>query len=143
MIGMKIGELAKATGTGVETVRYYEKIGLLPKVARTDGNYRSYGSEEVSRLSFIRRARDLGFSLDQVRNLLSLADDQQRPCCEVDAIARQHLETVDSKLADLTALRAELSDLILQCGRGSIADCRILDALAPSRGDKTKKMGRL
>jgi Cu(I)-responsive transcriptional regulator len=137
MIGMKIGELAKATGTGVETVRYYEKIGLLPKVARTDGNYRSYGSEEVSRLSFIRRARDLGFSLEQVRTLLSLADDRQRPCGEVDAIARQHLDTVDSKLADLTALRGELSDLIAQCGRGSIAECRILDALAPARVNST------
>ena len=131
MIGMKIGELAKATGTRVETVRYYEKIGLLPKVARTDSNYRSYGSEDASRLSFIRRARDLGFSLEQVRTLLSLADDRQRPCGEVDAIARQHLDAVDSKLADLTALRVQLSDLIAQCGRGSIAECRILDALAP------------
>lgn len=137
MIGMKIGQLGKATGTGIETVRYYEKIGLLPKVARTDGNYRSYGSEEVSRLSFIRRARDLGFSLQQVRTLLSLADDQQRPCGEVDAIARQHLAAIDSKLADLTALRAELSHLIAQCGRGSIAECRILDALAPPRSDST------
>lgn len=135
MIGMKIGQLAKATGTGVETVRYYEKIGLLPKVARTDGNYRSYGSEEVARLSFIRRARDLGFGLEQVRNLLGLADDRQRPCGEVDAIARQHLDTVDRKLADLTALREELSHLIAQCGRGSIAECRILDALAPARAD--------
>lgn len=134
MIGMKIGELAEAAGTGVETVRYYEKIGLLPKVARTDGNYRSYGSEEVSRLSFIRRARDLGFSIEQVRALLSLADDRRRPCGEVDSIAREHLGTVDRKLADLTALRAELSDLIAQCGRGSIAECRILNALAPTTG---------
>jgi Cu(I)-responsive transcriptional regulator len=133
MIGMKIGELAKATGTGVETVRYHEKIGLMPKVARTDGNYRSYGDNEVSRLSFIRRARDLGFTLEQVRTLLSLADDQLRPCGEVDAIARQHLDAVDNKLADLTALRGQLSALIAQCGRGSIAECRILDALAPSQ----------
>lgn len=137
MIGMKIGQLAKATGTGVETVRYYEKIGLLPKVVRTDGNYRSYGSEEVSRLSFIRRARGLGFSLEQVRTLLGLADDRQRPCVEVDAIARQHLDTVDRKLADLTALRGELSHLIAQCGRGSVAECRILDALAPALDDPT------
>ena len=132
MIGMTIGQLAKTTGTAVETVRYYEKIGLLPKVARTAGNYRSYGSAEVARLSFIRRARDLGFSLDQVRTLLSLADDRDLPCGEVDALARHHLDAVDRKIADLTALRSELSSLIAQCGRGTIAECRILEALAPT-----------
>ena len=131
MIGMKIGQLAKTTGTAVETVRYYERIGLLPQVARTTGNYRSYGQAEVSRLSFIRRARDLGFSLDQVRTLLSLADDCCRPCGEVDAIAKEHLDAVERKIADLTALRSELSSLIEQCGRGTIADCRILEALGP------------
>ena len=129
--GLTIGQLAKATGTATETVRYYEKIGLLAKAARTAGNYRSYGSAEVSRLSFIRRARDLGFSLDQVRTLLSLADDRDRPCDEVDALARQHLDTVDAKIADLTALQGELSSLITQCGRGTVADCRILEALGP------------
>ena len=132
MIGMTIGPLAKATGTVVETIRYYERIGLLPKVARTAGNYRSYGDAEVARLSFIRRARDLGFGLDQVRTLLSLADDRGRPCREVDALARHHLDAVDRKIADLTALRSELSSLIAQCGRGTVADCRILEALAPA-----------
>lgn len=131
MIGMKIGQLAKTTGTAVETVRYYERIGLLPQVARTAGNYRSYGQAEVSRLSFIRRARDLGFSLEQVRTLLSLADDCCRPCGKVDAIAKEHLDAVERKIADLTALRSELSSLIEQCGRGTIADCRILEALGP------------
>ena len=136
MIGMTIGQLAKATGTAVETVRYYERVGLLPKVARTAGNYRSYGHGEVARLSFIRRARDLGFSLDQVRTLLSLADDDSRPCGEVDALARHHLDAVDRKIADLTALRGELSSLITQCGRGTIADCRILEALGPSETER-------
>lgn len=131
MIGMKIGQLANATGTAVETVRYYERIGLLPQVARTAGNYRSYGQAEVSRLSFIRRARDLGFGLEQVRTLLGLADDCGRPCGEVDAIAKEHLDAVERKIADLTALRGELSSLIEQCGRGTIADCRILEALGP------------
>lgn len=131
MFGMTIGQLAKATGTAVETVRYYEKIGLLPKAARTAGNYRSYGNAEVSRLSFIRRARDLGFSLDQVRTLLSLADDRERPCTEVDILARQHLDAVDQKITDLTALRNELSGLIVQCGSGLVADCRIIEALGP------------
>ena len=130
-MGYSIGEVAKATGTAVETVRYYERIGLLPKPARTAGNYRSYGDPEVARLSFIRRARNIGFSLDQVRTLLSLADDRDRPCGEVDALARQHLNVVDRKIADLTALRSELASLIAQCGRGTIADCRILEALGP------------
>ena len=131
MVGMTIGQLGKATGTVVETIRYYERIGLLPKVARTAGNYRSYGLSEVSRLSFIRRARDLGFSLEHVRTLLSLADDCGRPCGEVDEIAKEHLIAVERKIVDLRALRRELSSLIEQCGRGTIADCRILEALGP------------
>lgn len=133
LYGMSIGKLAKAAGTAVETVRYYEKIGLLPPAARTAGNYRSYGSAEVSRLSFIRRARALGFGLEQVRTLLDLADDRSRPCGEVDALARQHLEQVEAKIADLVSLRRELSSLISQCEQGTIADCRILEALAPTR----------
>jgi Cu(I)-responsive transcriptional regulator len=131
MLGMKIGQLAKATGTAVETVRYYEKIGLLPDPPRTSGNYRSYGPSEVARLSFIRRARDLGFGLGQVRELLELADDRQRSCGEVDALARNQLEQVERKITDLQALRHELSSLIDQCSRGTIADCRILEALGP------------
>lgn len=129
MQGLSIGQAAKAAGTGAETIRYYEKIGLLPKPARTSGNYRSYGASEVSRLTFIRRARDLGFSLDQVRTLLSLSDDRQKSCVEVDEIARAHLEAVERKIAGLTALKRELSSVISQCGKDMIADCRILEAL--------------
>lgn len=131
IIGMSIGQLAKATGTVVETVRYYEKIGLLAPPARTSGNYRSYGSAEVARLSFIRRARDLGFGIDQIRCLLDLADDRGRPCDEVDALARQQLNEVEQKISDLHSLRHELSSLINQCRRGTIAECRILNALGP------------
>lgn len=133
LTGLSIGTLAKATGTVAETVRYYEKIGLLPDPPRTEGNYRSYGPDDVARLSFIRRARDLGFALDQVRALLELADDRQRPCDEVDALARHQLDQVERKIADLEALRVELSGLINQCQRGTIAECRILDALGPRR----------
>ena len=129
--GLTIGQLAKATGTATETVRYYEKIGLLPKVARTASNYRSYGSTEVARLSFIRRARALGFGLDQVRSLLDLSDDRGRPCEEVDALARKNLDDVEAKISDLAALRHELSNLIAQCGRGTVDDCRVLEALGP------------
>ena len=132
MIGMTIGQLAKATGTAVETVRYYEKIGLLPKVARTSGNYRSYGSGEADRLGFIRRARDLGFSIEQVRALLSLADERDRECSDVDRLAKQHLAEVERKIAGLMALRRELSSLIEQCESGTVAECRILKALGSS-----------
>lgn len=126
-----IGELASATDTKVETIRYYERVGLLPKPKRTAGNYRSYEADHLGRLSFIRRARDLGFSIDQVRNLLGLADQKERSCETVDAIARQHLVEVDRKIADLKGLRRELDAVIRQCHHGTIADCRILDALAP------------
>lgn len=128
---MKIGELAKATATKVETVRYYEQIGLLPAPARTQGNYRSYGAEHLSRLSFIRRARDLGFSIEQVRALLDLSDDRALDCATVDQIASEHLREVDRKIADLTALRRELSAVIALCGGGTVAECRIIEALAP------------
>jgi len=127
-----IGELGKATGTKVETVRYYERIGLLPKPPRTAGNYRSYGQEQMDRLSFIRRARDLGFSLDQVRALLDLSDHRERDCATVDGLARQHLGAVERKIADLTALQRELTALIRSCKGGSVADCRIIDALGPA-----------
>jgi Cu(I)-responsive transcriptional regulator len=128
---MKIGELAKATGTKVETVRYYEQSGLLPAPARTQGNYRSYGGEHLARLSFIRRARDLGFSIAQLRALLDLSDDRIRDCATVDHIAAEHLREVDRKIADLTALRRELSAVIASCGGGTVAECRIIEALAP------------
>lgn len=126
-----IGELAEATGTKVETVRYYERIGILPTPKRTSGNYRAYSAGHLARLSFIRRARDLGFTLDQVRALLALADQKKQDCGTVDALAREHLADIDRKISDLKALRRELSGLIGQCKQGTIADCRILSALSP------------
>jgi Cu(I)-responsive transcriptional regulator len=131
-MGISIGELARATGTKAETIRYYERIGLLPKPSRTAANYRSYGSAELARLSFIRRARALGFTIEQVGALLDLADNRARSCEAVDALAKEHLTAIEAKISDLSALRRELADLIGQCSRGTIADCRIIDALAPS-----------
>jgi Cu(I)-responsive transcriptional regulator len=130
-MNLKIGDLARETGTVVETIRFYEKIGLLPAPGRTSGNYRAYDASHLRRLSFIRRARDLGFSLDQVRDLLSLADDRDRSCEAVDGLARQHLAEVDRKIADLTALRRELGSLVDQCGHGLVSECRIIEALGP------------
>ena len=131
MAGLGIGDLAKRTGTTVETIRYYERIGLLPPPARTAGNYRSYAEMHLARLSFIRRARDLGFPLDNVRDLLGLADQHDGTCDAVDVIARRHLAEVERKIADLSALRDQLADVIGQCRHGSVAECRIIEALAP------------
>jgi Cu(I)-responsive transcriptional regulator len=122
------------TATKVETIRYYEQTGLLPPPARTSSNYRSYGDGHLARLSFIRRARDLGFPIEQVRALLDLSDDHARDCATVDRIATEHLREVDRKIADLTALRRELNALIASCDGGTVAECRILEALAPATG---------
>ena len=128
---MKIGELASATATKVETVRYYEKIGLLPPPARTSANYRAYGGEHLARLSFIRRARDLGFTLEAVRELLTLSDDKAQSCEAVDGIARVHLTEIDRKVRDLKSLRSELSRVLGSCSHGTVADCKIIETLAP------------
>lgn len=129
---LTIGVLARATGTKVETIRYYESAGLLAPPRRSGGNYRLYAPTDLARLAFIRRARDLGFSLGEVRDLLRLNDDKARPCGEVDEIARNHVADIERRIADLDKLRAELVSLIGQCRQGTIADCRILDALAPA-----------
>ena len=130
---MKIGEIAQRSGSNVETVRYYERIGLLTPPARTDANYRSYSEADAQRLSFIRRARDLGFSIDDVRELLTLDEDRDRSCAVVDEIAARHLGAVQRKIATLTALRAELSRVIDSCGQGAVADCQILKSLVAAR----------
>lgn len=128
---LAIGELGRLTATKVETIRYYERIGLLPPPARTTGNYRAYGPQHLNRLSFIRRSRDLGFSLDQVRALLDLSDHRDRSCEAADAIAKAHLAEVDRKIADLRALRRELGNMVDQCRSGTVAECRIIEALSP------------
>lgn len=129
---LSIGALGKATGTKVETIRFYEKIGILPQPGRTAGNYRSYGSEHVRRLSFVRRARDLGFPLEAVRAMLELADQPDRACGEVDALVLEQLQEVERKIADLQRLRDELDRLVNQCRGGRrIAECRIIEALSP------------
>jgi DNA-binding transcriptional MerR regulator len=97
--GMSIGELARRTGTKVVTIRFYEREGILPEPARTEVGYRHYSENDAERLAFVRRARELGFPLEAVCDLLDLADDKKRSCSEVDRIARSHLEDVERKLA--------------------------------------------
>jgi len=128
---MKIGDLSRMTGTRAETIRFYEKEGLIPAPGRTGGNYRAYEQTHLNRLSFIRRSRDLGFTLDQVSVLLDLSDDRSRSCCAVDELAREQLRSVERKIEDLQALQRELARLLDQCSQGTIAECRIIEALAP------------
>jgi Cu(I)-responsive transcriptional regulator len=127
-----IGDMAKATGTKVVTIRYYEQIGLLPVASRTGGNYRSFTPEHVRRLRFIRRCRDLGFTLDQIRELLRLSAKEHQDCGEVDRITAEHLAEIEQKVSDLTRLADELRRLSKCCrGGGIIANCRIIEALSP------------
>jgi len=127
---MKIGELARLTGTSSETIRYYERIGLLRRPERTGSNYRDYGRADVERLAFIRQARNLGFDLTDVRSLLGLADEPERDCAEVDRITSAHLRAVEKKIDQLTRLHTELSRMVTQCRGGTVSDCRILGALS-------------
>lgn len=128
---LTIGKLAALTGVTAETVRYYERIGLLASPARTAGNYRIYGDDQVRRLGFVRRARELGFPIEAIRILLTLADQPERPCAEVDVIVRTRREDVDRKIGDLERLRDELDRLALTCRGGKVAECRIIEALSP------------
>ena len=124
-----IGTLAKRTGTKVQTIRYYEQIGLMPEPGRTDGGQRRYGDVELDRLSFIRHSRQLGFSLGAIRELLDLSDSPERSCAQVDAVAQNQLREVEARIARLEALRVELRRMISECNADRVADCRILEVL--------------
>lgn len=126
---LTIGALAKKTGTKVQTIRYYEQIELMPEPGRTGGGQRRYGDAELDRLSFIRHARQLGFTLEAIRELLDLSDHPDRPCHEADAIARRQLKQVEQRLARLEALRTELKRMVHECTGGRTADCRVLEVL--------------
>ncbi|MBO9696277.1 MAG: helix-turn-helix domain-containing protein [Sphingopyxis sp.] len=130
---MKIGELSRTTGTHIETIRYYERIGLLPAPDRTAANYRSYGDAHRSRLSFVRHSRELGFTIEEIRSLLDLSDDPARDCGEADRIATAHLEQVEEKITQLTRLRDELARIVGRCRGGIAADCRVIEALGDHR----------
>lgn len=129
-----IGELARYAGCKPETVRYYERIGLLNDASRTEGGQRRYGEDAVRRLTFIRHARDFGFSVSAVRELLTMSDQPAMPCQEVDAIARHHLEEVESRLQRLATLRDELRRMVGQCAGGRVESCRIIEVLSDHEG---------
>jgi MerR family transcriptional regulator, mercuric resistance operon regulatory protein len=128
---LSIGQLAKRTGCQDVTIRYYERIGMLPAPVRSAGGHRVYGPEHQRRLAFIRRGRDLGFSLDAIRSLLGLAERRDASCAEVDAIARAHLAEVRQKAAALKRLETALEDLVHQCKHTTVCECRVVGALLP------------
>ena len=128
--GVTIGNLAKRTGVKVQTIRYYESIGLLSAPDRTEGNQRRYGDRAAGNLRFIRHARDLGFEIDQIRDLLSLAAQPDRTCEDIDAIARHHLEQVEQRIAILQSLQGELKRMVRQCSGGRVATCHVIEVLA-------------
>lgn len=129
-LDMTIGELARRTGVKVQTIRYYETIDLLPAPDRTQGNQRRYGDRAAGTLRFIRHARDLGFEIDQIRDLLSLAAHPEHPCADADAIAKHHLKQVEQRIAILQSLRGELKRMVRQCSGGRVANCRVIESLA-------------
>ena len=124
-----IGALSKHTGTNIETIRYYERVGLLPAPGRSSGGYRVYSSDHLKRLNFVRRARALGFSIEQVRTLLRLADERQRPCAEVRVVAEAHLKDVRAKIADLRKMERVLQATVAGCATGRSAHCPVIEAL--------------
>jgi MerR family transcriptional regulator, copper efflux regulator len=130
---LSIGALARRTGCTVPTIRYYEEIGLLPAAPRTEGGQRQYGDAALRRLAFIRRCRDFSFSIDQVRELVSLVDAPERPCAEVRDVAAVHLDQVRRKLAELKALETSLARFVSSCttacAGGAALDCTILEDL--------------
>lgn len=125
-----IGDLGRLTGCQVVTIRYYEKIGILAEPGRSSGGHRIYGPEHRDRLTFVRKARELGFSLDTVRSLLSLSETPEgTPCADVDHIASRHLVEVREKIAALKSLEGTLEGLLDICSHTTVEQCRVLDAL--------------
>ena len=124
-----IGALSKQTGCHIETVRYYERIGVLLKPPRTEGGHRLYGKEHIKRLMFVRRSRELGFSLGEIRTLLKLVDGKQYTCREVKALMEEHLGDIKKKISDLKRLQKTLAEISSQCEGGMVPECPIIDAL--------------
>jgi len=127
---MNIGEAAQRSGVSAKMVRHYESLGLLPRVTRTDAGYRQYGDKEVHTLRFIRRARDLGFSIAEIAELLKLWQNQRRSSASVKRIAQEHLAALEAKMAEMAAMRKTLQHLVHCCSGDERPDCPIIDELA-------------
>ena len=130
---LSIGKVASQTGCNIETIRFYEKEALLAPPGRTEGGHRVYTPEMVGRLVFIRRCRELGFSMEEIRQLLSIVDGEQVSCERVKDIADLHLLDIRSKIADLRKMERTLKDLAKQCSGDDVPDCPIIEVLQESR----------
>lgn len=128
-----IGQMAKSGNCKVQTIRYYEQVGLLPVANRTRGNQRIYTQQHMDRLTFIRHSRELGFSLDQIKEMLSLSDDPTHSCSDVDSIAHNHLKDVESKIVRLQSMQKELKRMIRECSGDQVSNCRIIQVLSDHR----------
>ncbi len=128
-----IGELSKHSGVNIETIRYYERIKMLPPPPRTASGRRVYGPAEKRTLAFIRSSRDLGFTLEEIRALLALGGPERASCTDVHKIASAHLASVRSKLSDLIKLESILAETVAQCSDGATPDCPVLDILDAGR----------
>ena len=124
-----IGQLSKRTGDKIPTIRYYEQMGLIDEPGRSEGNQRRYNKDGLSRLSFIRHSRDLGFTIEDIRGLLDLSQHPEKPCNDAHSIAAQHLRDVQSKITKLRRLECELKR-ITKCDAGNVATCAVIETLA-------------
>lgn len=124
-----IGTLSKATGVNIETIRYYERVGLTPRAERSANGRRCYRDEDAQRLAFIRHARDLGFDLATIRTLIRIQEKPSTPCARITELAQAQLADVEVKITQLTSLRRELKRMIDSCKNGAVADCRIMEAM--------------
>jgi Cu(I)-responsive transcriptional regulator len=133
---LNIGETAKASGVSAKMIRHYEKVGLFPEAVRTDAGYRQYTDKEISTLRFIRQSRDLGFSIEQIRELLELWQNQRRPSRQVKALAQAHIQELEEKLRELHAMKATLAHLVERCNGDDRPDCPIMENLADEQRPK-------
>ena len=133
-MNVPIGELSRRTGVQIETIRYYERIGLMPPPARSDGGHRMFDGEMVKRLTFIARSRQLGFSLKEVRTMVGLVDRGDASCDEINALTLRHLAEVRAKISDLNRLAETLEDIASQCKGATAPDCPIFEALYDATG---------
>jgi MerR family mercuric resistance operon transcriptional regulator len=140
--GLTIGALSAQSGVNIETIRYYEKIGVMPTPARSAGGYRIYGPEEVKRLHFVRRGRELGFSLDELQGLLRLVDGHRYTCAQVRTLTLDHLAEVRSKIKDLRRIERVMADMAAQCTRNRVPECPVIDALFAARPSPTAARAR-
>jgi MerR family mercuric resistance operon transcriptional regulator len=130
---LSIGKLAEHSGVNIETIRYYEKVGVMPAADRTAGGYRVYGPNHVKRLSFVRRGRELGFRLDELRGLLRLVDGHNYTCAEVRTLTLDHVAEIRRKIRDLRRLERIMAEMAARCTGGQIPECPIIDALFESK----------